>query len=94
MLSVIHDKLHQYATHHVTALCDRLVAIDTDERAADLGSQPLKMSAYSIRRPFGILKYLLVSILAELVHVNHPDIIPRITGGCWRVMSTWFLEYR
>eukprot|EP01114_Cavostelium_apophysatum_P004845 TRINITY_DN1525_c0_g1_i1.p1 TRINITY_DN1525_c0_g1~~TRINITY_DN1525_c0_g1_i1.p1 ORF type:complete len:665 (-),score=256.94 TRINITY_DN1525_c0_g1_i1:84-2078(-) len=88
MLSAIHDKLHDYAKVHVVPLCNILIAMDA--RKSD---EIYEFPSYNIKRPFGFYRLMLTDILSDLV-VCAPEVLDILPPATWRVLSSWFLEYR
>jgi len=89
MLSAIHDKLHDYAKVHVVALCNIIIKMDNSE-----SPQPeLLLQSYTVKRPFGFYRLMLTDVLSDLI-VCAPEVLDKLPIEIWRVLSTWFLEYR
>jgi len=88
MLSAVHDKLHDYAKAHVERICNILIFMDAkkDERGFEL-------QTYAIKRPFGFYRLALAEILSDLI-VCAPEVLDKVPIAAWRVLSSWFLEYR
>lgn len=89
MLSAVHDKLHEYAKARVEGLCNVLVSVD-GKRGND---NSIEYSTYTIKRPFGTYRLLLCEILSDIV-VYAPEVLDKFPATIWRVLTSWFLEYR
>jgi len=89
MLSAVHDKLHDYSKVHVPQLCNVLVSVD-GKRANE---NSIEYSTYTIKRPFGTYRLNLCEVLADSV-VYAPEVLDKFPSGVWRVLTSWFLEYR
>jgi len=89
MLTAIHDKLHEFAKGHVALLCNIIIQNDApikDEKGIELQS-------YTIKRPFGFYRLMLTDILSDLI-VCTPDVLEKVPTQTWKVLCSWFLEYR
>lgn len=89
MLSAIHDKVHEYAKPYVEPLCNTLIAIDQKRTEKN----PLLLSAYSVKKPMGNYTFMLVEILTDII-CTLPSTLDRVPSQTWRVLSSWFIEYR
>jgi len=89
MLSAVHDKLHDYSKVHVPQLCNVLISLD-GKRANE---NSIEYSTYTIKRPFGTYRLNLCEVLADSV-VYAPEVLDKFPAGVWRVLTSWFLEYR
>eukprot|EP01119_Soliformovum_irregulare_P008018 TRINITY_DN2074_c0_g1_i1.p1 TRINITY_DN2074_c0_g1~~TRINITY_DN2074_c0_g1_i1.p1 ORF type:complete len:684 (-),score=225.62 TRINITY_DN2074_c0_g1_i1:92-1897(-) len=89
MLSAVHDKLHEHAKGHVTNVANVLIHMDATQRK----DKEIKYSAYVVKRPFGMYRFALVEILADLI-VCQPALLTNLPPQIWKVLSGWFLEYR
>jgi len=89
MLSAVHDKLHEFAKTHATALSNVLINME-----ASKNEEPtLELQSYALKRPFGIYRFTLTEILSDLL-VTCPDILDKLPSAIWSVLSSLFLEYR
>jgi hypothetical protein len=88
MLSAIHDKLHEHAIVHLEKLCTVITNMENQKSVAS----SIPFSSYAVKRPFGMFRFTLVEILADLI-VNAPKSLDKVPAALWRVLSTWFLDY-
>jgi len=83
----VHDKLHDYAKIHLAAICNMIVNMDSKK-----SSESVPFPSYTVKRPFGLLRFALVEILSDIIMVT-PDVLDKVPSQTWRVLSNWFLEY-
>lgn len=88
---------HIYHRHHLIIM-SIIVIWHRDHRRSLLTSscseqQELKLQSYTVKRPFGFYRLMLTDILSDLV-ICAPEVLDRLPPAIWRVLSSWFLEYR
>ncbi len=95
------EKLHEFAQEHVNSLCTELVSLDRQSKNrlsifishSCSAASPIVFSSYSVERPFGFPRLVLSEILSEIV-VSVPTSLDKFPSVIWKVLGSWFLDYR
>lgn len=87
-LAQVSPRLVASGRQHIPELCKYFVAAHGNKTEA-----PVQYSSFVVRRPFGLHRFMMLELFAELVGSDPETTLDLLPPDIWRVLGAWFLEY-
>eukprot|EP00761_Pharyngomonas_kirbyi_P010147 gb/GECH01010165.1/.p1 GENE.gb/GECH01010165.1/~~gb/GECH01010165.1/.p1 ORF type:complete len:529 (+),score=128.34 gb/GECH01010165.1/:1-1587(+) len=68
--------------------------MEEHQRKQEKASQKLQLSAFTVRAPFSVLRMSILELLTIVLKSENEEFLPQISNEAWRVLVTWFFEYK